>query len=97
MNIPKTNQSHDAQLRCSTCGVSFQLKKQKEEHLRLHCIVCNELQGSRDELLSHMKESHRAEAGTLYWPLSRGAVKRGTEMDEKLSDVLQYKREHMED
>jgi hypothetical protein len=66
--MPNANRPAHALPQCSVCGVSFPTTQEKEAHLRLHCVLCKVLYESRDKLLDHMKDSHPAEGGAVFWP-----------------------------
>ena len=89
-----TDQS--SKLNCSICGSAFPTTQQKEDHLRLHCVVCQGLFESREALLAHMKAAHATEAATaVFWDVAPAR-----EDDDDLSpderDRAEYVREHPE-
>lgn len=97
--MPNAKNKLDAGLQCGICEVSFRTKQEKEEHLRLHCILCKVLCASRNELIDHMRDKHYVEAGAAFWPLhtptsSSVGEDDGLSKDER--DFIEYKREHSE-
>jgi len=73
-------------LYCGECDVAFQTAHDKEQHLRLHCVLCRLLCDSRDELLVHVTNSHPDErlGGAVLWELP--APKKNTDDDEEFTD-----------
>ena len=85
-----------SKLTCSICGAAFVTKQQKEDHLRLHCVVCQELFELREALLAHMRDVHGTEASTaVFWNIAPPK-----DDDDDLSpderDRAEYVREHPE-
>jgi hypothetical protein len=84
----------------------FPTTEKKQQHLRLHCVICKALFESRDGLLDHMKERHSAEAAgpafwngvagsggdEVAWPCATAPDEDGLSEDER--DLLKYWREH---
>ena len=66
--MPNADNSDYTRPRCSICGVSFPTKLDKEQHLRLHCVLCEALLESRSVLIDHMKDSHQIEGDAVFWP-----------------------------
>jgi uncharacterized C2H2 Zn-finger protein len=86
----------NSKLKCGICGASFATNQDKEDHLRLHCVVCERLFESREALLAHVKGAHATEAATaVFWDLA--AHKNDDDdsaPDER--DRAEYVREHSE-
>src|SRR5690348_6752431 len=97
--MPNAKHKSHKVFQCLICEVSFPTKQEQEDHLRLHCVLCKVLFETRNELLKHMNDEHPREAGVPYWPLS-GSSSNPAEDDRELSkdesDVIEYKREHLE-
>ena len=78
------------------CGVSFGSREEKEEHLRLHCVICKILFESRDELFGHIKENHPAgPSGGVFWELERRAEESEEGLSEDELDLIEYCRERL--
>ena len=87
---------HSPSFECSLCRTSFSTGHQKEDHLRLHCVICKALLESREALLAHVRDSHSTEAATaVFWdiPPLKGNDDDVTP-DERDRD--EYVREHLE-
>jgi len=59
---------------CRICGVALATGVEKQQHLRLHCVVCCALLDSRERLLEHMRIAHavRIEDGAVspFWEIT---------------------------
>jgi hypothetical protein len=66
--MPNDIRPADAFAPCRICGASFPTRQEKEQHLRLHCVLCEVLFESRDTLFDHVKDRHPNEGGGVVWP-----------------------------
>ena len=87
----------NARLNCPLCEFPFPTLKDKEDHLRLHCIICNLLFESKDILQNHMTKFHSDEAASgLFWEIRPSTNSEDDDLSPDERDRAEYVREHPE-